>query len=1052
MPRNQLEDDLKNLARGDVGYRPLRHRIFNSISTHIGEKEADLSIFLRNKLFTLKTENWLALAFDPKDFIALDRMIRSKDKRFDAHYTSLLIDYISANAGRVIEMYKKCALISKAARNNDEDLFTSVTATIDPIDQQSLFYFRVRSAQFAFSSELLEQNLKPLMKTGWSQNRFLYPLIYHALNVPVESNVDHFLSYVITGHEGNAEKLALKFLLRDDLSTELPIGFKAYLALSCHPYDACEQILNHIELSLCQKSSDYDRLIDLLRKIVAIAPSERATALLNIFCGEAVKFSTSPSPDNLIKVLGFDEPEANAICDFLNTSHNVEFEKIADIHGQLLRIKNMRSHPYPTRGDFDQVTIFARQWWFCDSGRFIGSLLTSLYMISRRNADFELRDMLRLTGFMQQLLPFIITSPSGEVLLQDRFVHLRDGYSADDIEQACEENIAEVDEYSDRFWIKAVHWRVRELQRRVKMTEWLREIRRYFEVKPAYLTGIDWSWVRSVIEKQRLRVFLDNPDGLYVLLLMKVEEYDESAELLRVAAESYAEGRTFDQFLEWLIDEYKEQAVAFVRYLLLPDEILLLRLEANKTAALAARITALQRCVRLYGYSETLPEELFKQEWESLNSTLLLMSVNTGQFEIPWKLFQKDVAAKEIDLYTAVQTFQPAEDLPAILSEAKTRVIIQFRNGRVEEYRYTNRLVPMASVVFSIIDSFLEHSSFGLEVLLSTRFRHDTMRREYAAVIEQTASAIIPSVGQNTLREILQRVENTLLREVDLWLNEYMHSQRPEQPNGLFNVIPNQNELLSILEDLDPDTGLEPIISYVSAWLYTRLDQQLPPARETFQAMMRAAFEERISELLDELLLEGKFRESDVRTALNAVQSNLMRKTEDLGGWFNCNSDVERTSLSILELKLAVDLLFESFRSQRNFKATVDQSDIVEYMVPPEKVRICFDLLREVFAGAEKHSRPRSAIIRMTQVETSQGIGFRFSNLNPAQESKSYCVRGHPYESLSDVVFREGESGLAKIAAMSATLYGGEIDIEVCQRKYSFHIDVIFWPHETEVA
>jgi hypothetical protein len=1037
-----LNNALKNFARGGAKYRYSRHRIFHSVTDSAAGDSAQLSTFLRDKLFRLEREDWVVLSFDEKDWEALERIKSAKFRSYEGHYLSLLFEYIAANSNRVQEMYKKCALISQAARNDDAELFSNATSTFDSVDEQSLLYLRVRAAQFSYSAELLEKHLKPVIRTGWAQTRFLYPLIYHALNAPVESGLDNFLSYVITGYESSVEKIALKFLLRDDLSTNLTLGFKSYLGLLCHPYDACEQILNHAELSLCQKDPNREQAVNLIETIADIAPSARAYSLIRTYKDTAIVFSQKASPENLMNAHGFEEQEAEIVAKFVDCEVEASASILEGDSYLFAPLIRMRKQKYPTPSDFDHVTLFARQWWFCDSGRLVTSLLTTLYMVTRRETAHELRCILRLVGFLNQLVPFFLMSPSGNLLLQDRYSNLRGGMSAEELEVECDKEIREPDAYSDRVWIKSVHWQAREYQQRLQMRDWLEEMRRHFRVKPAYLTGINWDWLRAVIAQQRLRAFIGNPAGLFVLLLQKIEEQDSRSELLRVTAEDFAEDKDFEEFLDWLIKEYNDQAVAFVRYLLMPDDILLLGLAPNKTAAVTARVNALRRCAREYNYSDILPEELFRREWETLNSTLLLMSVNAGQFEIPWQQFQKDVASKLLDLYTASKAFDLSSELPVLMSEAKTRVPVQFRNGKIQEYQYPNKLVPMASMVFSVIDSFLEHPSFGLEVLLSTRFRHDTMRREFAATIEETSTSIIPSVIPRVVRSIVQEVEEPILDVVDEWLGEYMHSNRPEQPNGLFDVIPNQEQFLTLMDGFDAGSNLDTIIERVSRWLRDRLEEQLPVAAQNFETDIRTAFESRCQELQVKLLSSGNYRDDDVIQTMAALLSNLQRRTNELVSWFDCNSGVERQSLTITELKYAADLLFESFKRKRKYNASLYDNRADKIQVPPEKVRVCFDLLREVFASGVKHSDPRSARIRIAIIQSDDGLALRFSNLTKRQDAASFSIKGHPYKSLSDVVFREGDSGLSKIASMSATMCGAETDIRVHQKNHSFHLDV----------
>jgi hypothetical protein len=606
--------------------------------------------------------------------------------------------------------------------------------------------------------------------------------------------------------------------------------------------------------------------------------------------------------------------------------------------------------------------------------------------------------------------------------------------------------------YVDRTWIKAVQWELRDAERRMRLSEWVETVRKEIRIAPAYLTGINWRWLEAVLRELRLRPFLGNPSALYVLLLMQIEERNHRAEALVLSAEFFAKGKNLKEFISWLIVTFDVEAIAFVRYLLDTDTILRLGLAPNLTAALAGRIYALQRCVKQFRYTELLSKELFAQEWETLNSSLLLTSVNAGQFEIPWDVFQKDAAAKHLDLYTAVRSLQPPEDLSPVLSEAKITVPLRFRNGKITIYSYANHLSPMASLIVSVIEDFLDHPGFGLEIILSTRFRHDTMRREFVAVLVDVADAHIESVFKTHVRAIVEEVERPVLDEIDAWLDTYMHTNRPGRPDGLFDVIPSPEELKVILTSVKASDGLANIIGYVTQWIRGRLEAQLPGARIKFETEMAARFGDRLSAERERLVGSSQYRSYDVDKVLSAIGTALQHRVAELGEWFRGNPGVARPPMAFHELKMAADGLFEAYRSRRGYRSYFACEVARDPLLPPDKTRLCFDLLREVFAGALKYCGSRQARIRITYWATASEAGFRFSNLVGSERvgtvSREATIPGDPYKSLDDVIFREGDSGLAKIASLAASLLGRRATLRVCERRGSFHLFVPIWPCE----
>lgn len=587
---------------------------------------------------------------------------------------------------------------------------------------------------------------------------------------------------------------------------------------------------------------------------------------------------------------------------------------------------------------------------------------------------------------------------------------------------------------------------MREPKRKFQVASWLKIVRRDIRIAPAYLTGIDWTWLDLVIKKARLRPFMGDPDGLYALLLFKVEERDRRSGALRTAIEPIVEGRSLPEVVDWLVAEYGVEAIAFARYLLEVDDLLWLGLAPNRTAALAGRIYALERCIRQFNYTELLPETLFRQEWEALNSSLLLLSVNAGQFEIPWSVFVKDVAAKQHDLYTTAHSLEPSDETAAALASSRVNLLYRFRNERIESYTYPHRLAPLVALILAVVEDFLAHPAFGLEMILSTRFRHDTMRREFAAVLESVAELPIPSVWGEARREIIEEVEKPILAELDDWLDDRMQTARPGKPEALFDVIPSPDDMLALAEHLDVSKGVDNVIGEIVAWLRERLERQLPLARKAFETEVPERLARRSRAECARLLEDGELSAPAVEKVLGVVRTALDGKARELINWFRGEPEEARPPLTLGEVKSAADGLFEAYRERRGYRTQVTSPLSVDVQVPAEKVRPVFDLLREVIAAALDHTTPYAARVRMQPWSEGRMHGFLFSNRASCEPNfERVEVRGDPYQSLDDVIFREGDSGLSKIAALAATVVGQSVTVIAVRRSRSFHLFVPFY-------
>lgn len=1049
MSARPLNAQLKNLARGGIHHRKLRHRVFNLIRSHANHPPVTLSKFLNDKFFKLEGSDWRVLSFDEKDWDALGVIKRESTSNFDAHYVALALGYIEANADRVTGLYQLASNLSEGILGQDVDALERVISEFDEIDRQSLLFFRIISAHFANLTEQLEELLRKTVRSGWAEHRFIYPLIFHALNKPVDSHLEGFLSYVTTGYERDVEKTTLAYLIRDDRNVGISLGARAYIGLACHPFDVCEQLLNYVEFKIVDMSEDRGVAFSIVKKINAIVPSHRSQWLLRLLDPDKPKVTVSNErafADGR-SLAPFPEESRDILAAFLS-GEPIPDPDILSPHSELLNsIWRMRCRRYPDSNDFDKAVTYARAWWFCDGGRILYGLLTLLYMFPRRSQEYELRDLLRVIMSVQQVHPVVFTGPSGHLLSHNSMRELWQNNDGQLLEELLSQSILGPYEYLDRLWINSAHLQLRGSQASGRVGEWMEKVADNFPIQPSYLSGVDWSWVQEVINSLRIRPFI-NRSGFFVMLLKRAEGYQQDSVALRVIAEHFCSDKSIEEFVDWLMVEYGAVSVAFVRYLLTPGDILNLKLAPNRTAALVARINQLQRCVKVYEYSDVLPKELFEKEWQSLSTELLLMSVHSGHFEVPWDTFEKDVSAKHVDLYTTSYVLKAPADTPAVLSDAKVINSYQYRNGVIVEYKYPNKFSPIAALIIAVIDDFIEHPTFGLEVLLSTRFRHDTMRREYALVLSQVANSEIQFVTPTARKDIVKEIQPRVLSNVDRWLNRRMHSTRPDKPDGLFDLLPSQTDLEALIEATSSASGVSEVISIVRQWLQSNLEGQLPEARSRFLAEVSTDVSKAIEVEKEKLISGGEYRTTDVDRVVEVCEAALARKTDSLRDWFECNSDVRRTAIRFSQLVVAAATLFEGLEGGNSLEIDCEMEALDQIELDASVVRACFDMLREIFSNVCKHSHVDHPCVNISLEDSAEGRIVVFRNLTSLDEPMDEIVEGHPYESLNDVIFREGESGRAKIASMTATVAGKPLSISLRRHSGIFEIKSMLWPSD----
>lgn len=1039
MEHSELFATLRNAARGGAQYRAIRHKISKILLQRPGEMPANIGAFLTRALFKIPQKNWFALSFDREDWGVLSAFRAKRNSHLDAHYLYLLVHYIASNAERVTSLYNRNAAISSFVLEDDGAGVTSVLSKFDLLDHQSLLAIRTVCAQHSRSSDDLAKNIGQTLKTDWLRKRFLYPLVYHALNAPTDAFLDTFLSYVTTGNEDGAERATIRFLLRDDICLDEPLSFKAYVGLLCHPYDACEIFLNHVEGELARGALIDPLVVEALDAIAAVIPSARALAMNELLTGVMPAILSTPAGTALQSRFLFSPKICQFAQEFCRTSLG-ENSTIDGLPKPLAALARMRGSAYPIPDDFDYLTSSFRKWRFTEAGRLGNAFLTALYMVPRTSRIYEARDFFRMVMFLGEVNPFIATSPSADLALSSSLL----AGEAARIEELCDQNIRPSAEYADRMWIKAVHWSLREPRRRGQVTKWTHAVRANIRIRPSFLTGIDWAWIDSVLLQSRLAPFSGNPAGVYVLLLMKIEELDRDTTALRTAMEPLIRGMNLTALVEWLKVEFGEEATAFVRYFLTPEVILLLRLAPNETAAIAGRVSALESCVRTFRFTDLLSLTLYEQEAKTLTTALLLLNINSGQFEIPWGIFRRDVVATQSDLYETISSLASHRNAVSLLTTGRVTTPHQYRNGKVVSYTLPNISWPIGQLVISIIEEFLQHPSFGLEVLLSTRFRHDTLKREIINVTDQIGELLIAGVPSVTQLELIKKLSATLSVDVDAWLDRRLHTKRPARPSGLFDVIPDNDDLTQIVKTLTSLQRFDEMIDAVIEWIRRRLDEQLLCAREIFQTEFACIVQESIAKQRDAVSVG--YRVSDVQRVASALDNALSRRINELVEWFKGSVGEERPPLTFSELKKAADGLFETAISKREFFAVLASCSSADRRISPSKVRLCFDVISELYSNAWKHSGPATTRIRIRPFVSGQLVGFVFSNLTVFSEEESEVrILGEQYTSSTDAIFREGNSGLAKIAALAATLIEKKAELVAYRRARSFHVVVPIW-------
>lgn len=119
MAKSRHELALKNILRGRMPYRQARHKIASVFLLADENLVESLNPFLLNELFKLRKNEWVALAFNSRDWRTLDRLRRQRSEIRDTEFLNLLKEYIVTNAPRVVALYNRDAAFFESAYDWD---------------------------------------------------------------------------------------------------------------------------------------------------------------------------------------------------------------------------------------------------------------------------------------------------------------------------------------------------------------------------------------------------------------------------------------------------------------------------------------------------------------------------------------------------------------------------------------------------------------------------------------------------------------------------------------------------------------------------------------------------------------------------------------------------------------------------------------------------------------------------------------------------------------------------------------------------------------------
>ena len=1011
----------RNLARGGRGYHYHRSEIANLILSSREPVVADVSKFLSDHLLGLEEKSWRVLSFASKDWQQLSRLRSNADEQVEADFLILAGFYATSNKASVRKLYEISRRTSDQFLTPDAPDPSAFVEEIGRLESQSIFALRMQCAAAYPATETMRDNVEKLIPTGWANARMVAPLVYHTAHAPSAALLDSFLSYLLAGDEEDVEKEVIKLLLNEDAVQDASLAFKIYLGLMCHPYDTLQFVLDHIEYQLANGHGVGSAQRAFLHTVASLFEDRRAKTLLRVL-SDPISFEERPEVDELEAWFGIDRQTLAgyaAFCGLDRLDHNVQ----PGARRPYAILMNMRVQEVPEPSEFQSIVATHSLWAFTDAGRLIGALLRSIYMVNRTDREVESRDALRLICFMGCVTPFIASAPSAvQVLRNLQATVVTSGVDTPSIEERTGEALESNGPFPDRLWINDLQWKLRKLEEAGRIEEWLQFVSGNAKLRPYYLTGINWSWVEEIIATRRIKPFKSFA-GVYLLLLMELETSPEP-QRLRLALRPLIKDLSFEAAVDTMLDNFKEAAPALIRRSFTTKSILTTGFAQNHMAATAMRVSALEKAIQRLGFNALLTQEMYESEVKALTAELSLGHINAGKFEVPWESFRKDTSEMNGDLFLAVQALQPEEDTERM--SALIEVPISFPGGRKETYKVRADKLASFHLVVSVIESYIQHPAFGLEVILSARFRHNNLVQEIWSAIADVDAATIPSEGGYAQRSLLDDYRPAVEQVVDAWCASRMQTKRPSKPEGMFDVVPEPKQMAQLVQDSTIADDLFGIIDKIIDWIRSTLRAQVEEAGLVFVDTLGAELRTMCEKIAAEQTTSDRYRTQDVERIRATVQDAIQRKLDDLRTWFGGIDDASAEAIHLEGLIVAVETIFDNVIPGRQVETEIEDG-IGTIVFNQNEVKIAFDMVREIFTNALRHGSGRCVRLRISRCRDDPEMLW-FSNDADGIETNESRIEGSRYDPSERIIADYG-SGTAKIAAISANLCAKNVEV-----------------------
>ncbi|MDX8500692.1 hypothetical protein RFM99_20010 [Mesorhizobium sp. VK4C] len=974
-----------------------------------------------------------------KDWVILDQLSANPKPSVTDSYLQLASDYIVTNAAAVKRLHELDASLSRNIVEDDPDVLAEAFAGLSQIERQSVFTFRLYCAINADSHSTIADYFARSPHSDWVSQSLLYPLIFHAINLPSDDSLNHLLDQIFPHLRKNkSEHNVVSLLLRDDIARNAGLALRCYVGLLCHPYDALLLLISHYEHVFSDGGEIQQAHRDILSRLNSVVYLPRLASLVDQLNGGQLTYQTNPIDLPISRYLNLGSSGAHFLEAYVAAPGNDYLPAIPStgLYGSL---SNLRWSKYPQVKDFNEAVLHARRYAFCEAGRLLSVLLSSIYMVERASPVDERTGLLRQVAYFGAVSPFTLCSPRGASSL-DRGMFSNIPRLE---ERAANDIVPSVSGQNSRWWIKLLHWKLRDAERSTKVAEWLKVVRTNVRLSgnSRFLSGIDWSWVDAVIRQLRIKPFEGNVDGVYVLLIRQMEQAQREPNTLKLALAPLVPKKAgLAELVRWLGQIYGADTIAFVRFFLTPAMILKMKLENNYTAALSERLLAIDWAVSEFGYNDDiLTQDQYQREQRSLITSLTFLAVGAAQFELSWDALAGDALSNSDDEFATFQAFNKTYNQLSLLSGGKKETPVLFGNRQVRRYTFKNRDWPLAMVIFQIVNTFLSHPSSGIESILAIRIRHDNLRREIALIIADVKKTRLRKISPDEQKVAIALVEGPLLLRLQQWIDQYMHTPKHADDEGAFEFTPSQEQMDVFISGIHEGVTHQQIVRDTIDWLRGTLETHLAYVREQLMPELKAA-------LTDEFSRVDPLSKTWTLQAISVLREAVLRKVDELTEWFATPSKPRDSGLSFLEMRDAVEGRFASEITSGALVTAFFAPALSGEQIHAENIRRVFDLWSELTTNALKYSNRSPANLRISELDVDGMKGLRFSSLsNGAEAGPPQFFEAEPNVA-DEAAFERGKSGFRKVAALAAGIARQKVTVVVHSRTNSFHVWVPFRP------